>query len=619
MGAGTPSVARVRALARMTCAYAVALALLLQGYALARGILEGLIIDPWLAAVPVLWFDVALIGLLLFLWGLSFGGPPAARSGARAWFALEFPAIRTVLRSAALRSWILGAAAAYAVLLMVLSGMIVVDPAGGAPSGPSGYPFFEVFDAPLGWGPRIVWAPNPYFFVIVRPFTTAITVLLSLLAGFGIGLLGYVRRSARASGVAGRGTAGAAAGLLVICPACAASPMFALFAGLLTPAAAGETTAAVSLALGPVLAFSTAMLLVSVVLLWRGVARTSRLLPDAKTAVGPLLPAAIPRRLKAGQWALVLALVLAVGALLVDLSVAPPPTAHDVGHGAQLPPAAAPGHPASATGLAVASVVFAALGVAMIVPRTPTLSKAYALVFGLTLLYAAGLVHWFAILEHLGAPLTAVFFLATGAAQIAVTPLAIRRQALLWWIGVAFTAFLIALYAASRFAPPPLGLESEPVESLDLWAIGAEGGALVALGLYFRGRMVSTRLTNTVVHGPPFAILLVATLAIDAIIGVEASWGLLPFTAFLLAALLLLALIVSAALAHVRRSWPAVGLTWALAVTLIGLNISQASYFASASLTVPVVLCLTSALLLGAPLLFPTGSRRIRVRGLVAG
>jgi len=487
MGAGTPSVARVRTLARWTCVYAVALVLLFQGIGLVQGILAGVILDPWLAAVPVLWFDITLIGLLLFLWGLSFGGPPTARSRPRAWFAPEYPAIRTALRSAALRSWILGAGAAYAVLLMVVTGIIVVDPTGGAPSGASGYPFFEIFDAPLGWGPKLAWAPNPYFVLIVRPFTAGITALLAVLAGFGIGLVGYAWRSARSSSEKGRSAAGATAGLLVLCPACAAPPTVALFAGLLTPAAAGQTVAGAGLAIGPTLAFSTAMLVLSVVLLWAGIARTSRVLPE----VTPLeKKEMLGLRARVVNLALVLALILAVGALLVDLSAAPPPSAHG-GHGELS--VAEVGHPASAIGLAAAGSAVAALGLVLGAALLPGRARPAALAIGLTLLYADGVVHWFAILEHLGhlgGETTVLFFLATGAVQIAAVPLALRREGVLWWTGVAFTVFLIALFAVTRFVPPPFALQPEPIEPLGLLSKVIEVGILAAMAVYFGRRIV---------------------------------------------------------------------------------------------------------------------------------
>ena len=485
-----PQIARLRWLARVSLVYAVALVLLLQGYAILRGVVTGSIFDPWLAVVPVLWFDIALIGLLLFLWGLSFGGGPSGRGGWRSWFVPEFGAIRSALRSKSLRAWIFGAGVGYAVLISTLTGVTVIDPAGTAPSGPSGYPFFDVFEGPLGWGPKVVWAPNPYFVVLLRPYTAAVTALLALLAAFGIGLIGYLRSGARSKSVRGRGAAGGAAGLLVMCPACAASPTFALFAGLLVPAAAGESAAAAGLAVGPVMAFSTAMLLVSVVLLWAGITRTSRALSGFNTATVSGASSLYERRKALARWALAAAVVLAVGALLLDLSVAPPPAAHAIGgHGTQVLPTGPTGHPPFAIGLAFAGTILAALGVIFTRPAVSG-TRGLGLVAGLALLYADGIVHWFAILEHLGEPASALFFLATGAVQVAAVPLALRGERILWWVGVALTAFLVVLFAVTRLVPTPFALVLEPAEPLGLLSKGLEAGILGAMGAFFGRRII---------------------------------------------------------------------------------------------------------------------------------
>ena len=217
MGPGEPPpVPRLRLLARVMVEYAFALMVLLQVFAVLGGSVPGS--DLWVAIVPSLWFDIAVLGLLAFLWGLSFGGPPfgVARGGLRAWLLPDFHAIRAALRSPSLRSWVVGAGIGYAILLLFLIGAITVGPAGTAPPGPSGYPFFEVFEGAAGWGWRIVWAPNPYFAVQVWPFTLAAVALLSLLAGVGIGLAGHLLTNARASPVRTRTAVGASAGLLEI-------------------------------------------------------------------------------------------------------------------------------------------------------------------------------------------------------------------------------------------------------------------------------------------------------------------------------------------------------------------------------------------------------------------
>ncbi len=110
--------------------------------------------------------------------------------------------------------------------------------------------------------------------------------------------------------------------------------------------------------------------------------------------------------------------------------------------------------------------------------------RGFALVGGLSLLYADGLLHWFAILEHIGAVPFMWFFAVSGAVQVFAIPFALRSERVAWWSGVALSVFFLVLYAAVLVAPEPLNVEPEGVTGLGLLSKAAELGILGGMAGY---------------------------------------------------------------------------------------------------------------------------------------
>ena len=197
-----------------------------------------------------------------------------------------------------------------------------------------------------------------------------------------------------------------------------------------------------------------------------------------------------------------LGVVLAIGVLVTDITAAPAPTAlpDHGGHGGQ---EAIPVHSTVSLTFALLGPPIVLVGLVLSYRESLRYVQGIGLVAGLTLLYADGLLHWLAVLEHLSEPLSAGFFVISGAIQVGAIPLARRREKLLWWVGVALTLVFIELYIITRIIPPPFSLEPESVESLGTFSKGVEIAILVALGLFFGSRMVPMRLRKAVVDAQP--------------------------------------------------------------------------------------------------------------------
>ncbi len=589
----------LRPMARVSLHYTLVAIMALEAYAFAFDLLSGSISDPWIAFFPVLWMDMALITLLLLAWGISFSGEgeDGAR-GWRSWLVPDFGALRRTLRSPTFRAWALGIGLGYALVLMVLQRIIILDLTGEVLPHDATYPIMDLSNGPVGWGPKVVWAPDPYFAILLRPYTVAVTALLSILVGLGAGLAVYRWRAYRRHGLHLGRSAGATVGLLVMCPACSVTPGFALFAGLLAPVAGGGA-ATPGLVNGRLVTFSTAMLTLSTVILWIGLARASRAGGGTEDPVPVGGAPARGWRRDLGRLFLLLALVLAVEVLLADLAGAAP--AAPSGHGEH--GGGGPAHAPIAIGLAILGPLLMLSGLALLLPGPSKSARGIALMSGLTFLYGDGVVHWLAVLEHIGEPAYATFFVATGAIQVLTVPFLLRRPKALWWIGVALTIFLVDLYALSVTAPAPLALGPESLSLLGNISKGLELALLVSLAAFFGPGFVPMVLRDAVARGRPFALLLAGATASDLTITLEASWGLLPTTSFLLAALLLAALVGSATLAHLRPTGVLVGTAWSTAMLLVLGHVVYAMYFARISLMPSVALCLASAAILGAPVL----------------
>ncbi len=288
--------------------------------------------------------------------------------------------------------------------------------------------------------------------------------------------------------------------------------------------------------------------------------------------------------IKLGTLFVILGIVVGVSVLISDVLAGQAeqsiPSGH-AGHGAAV---ATITHSFVAIALAFFGTAIILAGLVLNYPESLTSVRAFVLPVGLTLLYADGLLHWLAVLEHLTEPLYAAFFIGSGAVQIGAVPLIRRRERLLWWVGVALTVFFIELYVLAVIVPPPFSLEPEAVGSLGLLSKVVEVGILVALALFFGPRIVPARLRIAVVNVPSLAFLFLGVIASLITVDFEAYryWWVVSSTAFVVTNFLLIGLVAFASLAHYLRTGLLVGLTWSFAAMVIILHGIYAVNYASA-------------------------------------
>lgn len=304
-----------------------------------------------------------------------------------------------------------------------------------------------------------------------------------------------------------------------------------------------------------------------------------------------------------GKLLIILGVAVALSVLITDLvsgqaSVGAAPN-HEA-HGTE-PPVA---HSPVSIGLALMGPGILLAGLILDNLRSLRSLHTLSLVAGLTLLYADGLLHLLAVVEHLGEPLSASFFIFAGGVQVVAVPLARGRERLLWWVGVALTLFFIELYVLTRIIPPPFSFEPESLESLGTLSKATEVGILAALGVFFGPRMVPMRLRSALVHRRSFALLFVGASASLTTFNLEVQWywRFLPVTVFVLASFLIIGLVTYAALAYYLKTGLLAGLTWVFAVMLLTLHSLYVVNYALAALAFPVVLCIVSGILLAAPI-----------------
>lgn len=334
----------------------------------------------------------------------------------------------------------------------------------------------------------MIWAPNPFLGVSLRPYTIAGTAVLAFMAAVSFGLIAW-RREARIGGLRPtRNSAGTLAGLTVMCPACSAAPSAAFLIGLLGPAAG---TAGGAVDYGRLVALSLALMILSVSIMWIGITRMSRLDWPRAPAVSET-PEADGHPGTRAVWFLRIAWGLALLALVLDLSAAP---AGGGGVDTHLAPVA---HPPAALFAAGAGVVAASVGVALHPFAFASGRRLVALKVGLIALYADGVIHWLAVLEHIGSGSQMAFFLVSGAAQIgAVWPWG-RFPPLVWIVGVPFTIALIGLYFVTRVVPAPFEVHAEPFEALGAISKAVEMVMLASLGAALDHRRIVERLKASV-------------------------------------------------------------------------------------------------------------------------
>ncbi len=302
-------------------------------------------------------------------------------------------------------------------------------------------------------------------------------------------------------------------------------------------------------------------------------------------------------------WSLILvAVVFAAAVPALDILQAPQAAAPPV-HGHVTTQATSIVHSSGAIAIAVELLLTLVVGLGLVVPGVLTSARGFALVAGLSLLYADGLLHWFAILEHVGAVPFMWFFAVSGAVQIFAIPFALRWERVAWWSGVALSVFFVVLYGAVLIVPEPLGVEPEGVTVLGLLSKAAELGVLVGMAGYFGTRIVPAILRRLLQNRRLVELLLVGSVLTAAIAGVEALWNLLSIPVFMMTAVLLVAFILSLAVAHRRESTPAAATAWVLAFSLGLGHLLYAAYYSLLGLVAPLSLCIVGAASIAAPAL----------------
>ncbi len=302
-------------------------------------------------------------------------------------------------------------------------------------------------------------------------------------------------------------------------------------------------------------------------------------------------------------WSLILiAVVFAVAVPALDILQAPPAGAPPV-HGHVATQATSIVHSSDAIAIAVELLLTLVVGLGLAIPGLLPSARGFALVTGLSLLYADGLLHWFAILEHVGAVPFMWFFAASGAVQIFAIPFALRWERVAWWSGVALSVFFLVLFALVLIVPEPLSVEPEGVTGLGLLSKAAELGILGGMVGYFGKRIVPGILPRALHNRVVVELLLSGAVLTAAIAGVEAFWSLLPIPVFLLAAVVLIVFIVALLVAHRRESTLAAATAWVLMFSVVLGHLLYAAYYFTVGLIEPFSLCILGAASLSTPVL----------------
>ncbi|MBI4416400.1 MAG: Ig-like domain-containing protein, partial [Euryarchaeota archaeon] len=193
----------------------------------------------------------------------------------------------------------------------------------------------------------------------------------------------------------------------------------------------------------------------------------------------------VPRAARFGPWVLSLALLLAVAALVVDVTSAPPEVFEAHGHDRETA-----FHAPLAIALGLVGYGVANVGTSLRLSEHVT-RRRIALLLALVFLYMDGVIHWLAVAEHLSSVPSVAFFVVVGAVQVVSVPLALRRERVLWWVGVVLSVFLVLLFVVTRVVAPPFAVEPEPVETLGLLSKGIELALLASLAAFFGRRIAS--------------------------------------------------------------------------------------------------------------------------------
>ena len=235
-----------------------------------RELRTDVVLDWFVSIAPLIWINASVLVLYAFLRlyrnpGLVPPQPGTSPLRGGSFLVPNFRAIKEGGRS--FRRFWLGASIAYAIVFALLQGMIVVDPSGSID------PVSTVLDSPVGYGPGFVWAPTVTFGIVLRPFSIATALALSLLSGVVVALSIRLFAASRRSVAA---VPGPLIGFAVACPACFGAPISGLFLAYLAPLASMGGMSAAS-AFSRMLVISTALLIVTLLLLWVVLSLLSRI------------------------------------------------------------------------------------------------------------------------------------------------------------------------------------------------------------------------------------------------------------------------------------------------------------------------------------------------------
>lgn len=188
---------------------------------------------PLVRALPALVIlGVSLLVSVLFMLAIILSPERDGAAGGAGRFGPSYPAIRACLRERpCLWAAVLGAAG-YAAIFIIAEGAVSREPAG---------PRWELlWEGVPGYAPQIVLFPFRDLGIVLSAYQVAAALCLSGLFGVNMALLVRLRQLsggwfARGKSL-GLGVGGAAGGLLLSCPSCAATPLVSLISTALLPA-----------------------------------------------------------------------------------------------------------------------------------------------------------------------------------------------------------------------------------------------------------------------------------------------------------------------------------------------------------------------------------------------
>lgn len=147
-------------------------------------------------------------------------------------------------------------------------------------------------------------------------------------------------------------------------------------------------------------------------------------------------------------------------------------------------------HNGAATVVVILGVGLATFGARMRIAERPVGPQAYTLLAASTLMFADGVLHFYAVSEHLSILPFALFFVAAGAVQIGLGFGLFKARPRVYLLSVVVTVGLILLFLLSRSVTLPFAAGPEGFEALGVISKVLEVVTLVALGiLIYRWRV----------------------------------------------------------------------------------------------------------------------------------